>query len=316
MTDAPQIYVDEANIVTLKIAVSSDKQSTFDDWQGKFSCMISSFPGFLSLEILSPIVTNPNLWVIIQRFRDVASADSWRTSLERHELIQDLQNFINKKDIDESSGSETTLQTGVTEVFITKIDPEKEDIYRKWLAKIHKAEAKFPGFRGIYVQTPIRGQSENWITFLHFDKPENLERWLSSIERQEILKEASPFIRSVEKQRLFSPYAAWFSSMAKEGKVPPLWKQSMLILLVLFPIVMLEMKFLNPFTKEMNFSLAMFISNVISVALISWVTLPLVIFIYKWWLVPQNNEIKTTFIGTLSILIIYLISILLFWNLV
>lgn len=193
-----------------------------------------------------------------------------------------------------------------TEVFVTQVDPEKEEAFRAWIAKIHQAEATFPGFRGMYVQSPVQGR--NWITFLHFDTEENLERWLHSQERQKILLESQPLIVSLESHRI-SPYGGWFTSIEK----PSVWKQTMLVLLVLFPIVMLELKFLTPLTKGLNPSIATFIGNAISVALIAWPLMPLAISCLKWWLAPKIDR-RTNIFGAGIIVAVYLLEIALFWN--
>ena len=60
------------------------------------------------------------------------------------------------------------------------------------------------------------------------------------------------------------------------GKGPPNWKTAMLVLLGLFPVVMLELKFLSPKLSLLGIhaSLATFIGNSISVAVTSFFTMP------------------------------------------
>ncbi|MBN9376886.1 MAG: hypothetical protein J0H93_00770 [Chlamydiales bacterium] len=54
------------------------------------------------------------------------------------------------------------------------------------MAKIHEAEARFPGFKGVYVKPPRETQGKTWITLLQFDTPENLDLWLHSAERADL----------------------------------------------------------------------------------------------------------------------------------
>lgn len=208
------------------------------------------------------------------------------------------------------------FQRNITEIFVTRVSADKEEDYREWIAKIHQLETTFPGFCGMYVQSPREGTDGNWITLLEFDTLENLEHWLSSKERQQLLSESQSLIESLESHRLISPYAGWFASLAPEGKSPPVWKQTMIVLLVLFPIVMLELKFLPFLTLQLNPALGTFIANTISVILIAWPMMPIAIWFLGWWLTPQSTHYQqATLWGTALLILLYIFEIAIFWNL-
>lgn len=99
------------------------------------------------------------------------------------------------------------------------------------------------------------------------------------------------------------------------NRVPPLWKQGMLILLVLFPIVMLEFIFLVPKIEFLNPSLAMFIGNVISVGLVTWPLMPLAIWGMEWWLNPWKSKHphRITFGGCCLLVVLYALEVWIFW---
>lgn len=311
------ITTEKPAIVTNTARIRPELKNDFVDWQGKFNAIIAAFPGFVSLEILSPMGPNQPEWTFVQRFNSVENVTAWRNSQVHQKLMEELKRFLVQDGKDASKEMETGTSTGsVTEVFVTQVSAEKEKAYREWIAKIHQVEAKFPGFRGVYVQSPGQNRGGNWITFLQFDSPENLDRWLSSPERQKVLNESKSLISSLDTHRVISPYAGWFSSIAQKGAVPPVWKQTMIILLVLFPIVMLEFKYLSLLTAGLNPSLATFISNAISVTLLAWPMLPIAIWLLTWWLTPkEENRQQATVFGTFFILSLYLIEIAIFWKL-
>ena len=315
MQDSPE----QIMIVTTKIRVQPDLKNAFVDWQAKLNGIIASFPGFVSWEILSPTDASECAWVMVERFAKPSTFANWRQSADRKLLMEELKKLLSNhtsNDIQESESSISQLSRGgVTEVFVTQVAPEKEKAYRDWIAKIHQVEAKFPGFRGTYVQSPCQGQGRNWITFLQFDTPENLDRWLSSPERQAVLEESLPLITSLESHRVISPYSGWFRSIAKEGEIPSVWKQTMIVLLVLFPIVMFELKFLSLWTSHLNSSLGTFIGNAISVILISWPMMPIAIWFLGWWLTPKRSKaVQATLWGTGLMILLYLLEIAIFWK--
>lgn len=310
------LSTEKTKIVT-KVRVHPGSKNAFIDWQAKLNAQIVAFPGFLSLEILSPADEHSE-WVIIQRFDHSTHLSTWIHSQERQELLEELKKNLadpHAETINETKAGIADERV-VTEIFVTLVEPHNEKAYYDWIAKIHQIEARFPGFRGVYVQAPTKGQKRNWITLLQFDTPENLDHWLSSAARKELLLESKPLITSIENHRVVSSYAGWFASIAKDGVVPPVWKQTMLVLLVLFPIVMLEMKFLPFLLSQLNPSLATFIGNALSVTLIAWPMMPIAIWFLGWWLSPQGlKHQQNTMIGTLVVILLYIIEIDIFWNL-
>ena len=309
------IETEKAAILTTKVAIKSDQLIEFADWQSQFNAGIAAYPGFVSLEILSPVLPEQPKWVLVQRFHSSQDLASWQQSEVQHDFMRKLEKYlVNTDKIEETISTSAGIQGGITEVFITQVAPENEKAFREWIAKIHCAEAKFPGFRGAYVQSPSPG-SINWITLLQFDTLEHLDCWLNSPEREKVLSEAQGLISAMESHRMISPYAGWFASIAQTGVLPPVWKQTMLVLLVLFPIVVLELRYLTFLTGGLNPSLGTFIGNAISVALISWPMMPIVLSFLGWWLIPKPaHSRRDTIIGLFLILTLYLIEIALFWR--
>lgn len=301
-------------MTTYHLRILPTSKLAFVDWQAKLNAVIVGFPGFISLEFLSS-KDQPDQWMVVQRFSDSEAASFWRNSGECSTLIDELEHYVDSKGIQEVPGEETDFHGGVIEIIVTQVNPDQEKAYREWSSKIHQVEAKFPGFRGVYIQSPRQNSGKNWITLLQFDTPANLDRWLKSPERKEFLNNSGSVITSCETHRVVSPYAGWFASLAKTGEIPSVWKQTMIVLLVLFPIVMLELKYLNPLTSTLNSSLATFVGNAISVALISFPMMPIAIWFLSWWLAPGNQKvIQKTIIGTVVVLLLYLIEIVIFWN--
>lgn len=306
----------EGDTSVISVTVSPSLAKKFVDWQGKLNSSIAASPGFLSLEILSPSKKEASVWTLIQRFSSKENSALWTHSKEYTSLIDELTLLVGPDLIQQLSLPVSALEKWVTEVFVTQVTAGKEEAFREWIAKMHRAEARFTGFRGMYVQSPNQEQGANWLTFLHFDTSENLEKWLASAERKEILEESATLIKTFESHRVISPYAGWFSSLEHEGALPAAWKQTMVVLLVLFPIVMVELKYLSPLTASFNSAVATFIGNAISVTLIAWPMMPFAIRYLNWWLLPKEGaKKKINRKGLLVVLLLYLLEIAFFWNL-
>jgi len=271
--------------------------------------------GFLNSE-MTPAPTDSSAWAVALRFRDTDSLDGWRNSPTWHALIRDAQSFLAEKSSIEIQARGADAGGGVVEVIVTKVKPGKEEAYRQWETRIQQAQSKFPGYNGSYVQPPIVGEL-GWTTLMRFDSAEQLEDWLKSPERAALLREVEPLIDYAHLQRVDSSFPGWFPTDPTTGKGPPNWKAAMLVLLGLFPIVMLESRFLSPQLAGLNSSLAMFIGNVISVALTTWLTMPLFIKAFGWWLFPKpgTSKLRVELAGTAVIFVLFAAEVAALWNL-
>jgi antibiotic biosynthesis monooxygenase (ABM) superfamily enzyme len=116
--------------------------------------------------------------------------------------------------------------------------------------------------------------------------------------------------------RVDTAFPGWVPNDPTTGEPPNRWKTAGLILLTLFPVVMLEIRFLNPHLHALNPAVGTFIGNVLSVALTTWPLIPLAVWAFGPWLFLQNQPRWLVAIMPLLLALAYLIEIALFWNLV
>ena len=181
------LFIEKPAITSLHVEITPDVKNDFVDWQGDFNAKIANAAGFVSLEFSSSS-NKKNSWLIVQRFINEKASSAWRNSDDYKNLINKLKTMILNKEVNEKENDESAGKGNITEVIVTQVSPGMEEDYRAWTAKIHQAEAKFPGFRGVYVQSPEVGRGKHWITLLQFDTMENLDCWLQSSERKQVLK--------------------------------------------------------------------------------------------------------------------------------
>ena len=304
------------NTATLlaKFRLRNDAENQFAAWQARTLTQAAGFAGFLNSEITPS--GDALSWAVMLRFANTQHLDTWRKSDTWHRLLEDAQPLLEDKSSIDVKVQESGPDGGVVEVIITQVKPGKEAAYREWETKIQQAQSKFPGYRGSYVQPPVAGEL-GWTTLMRFDTAEQLDKWLKSPERAALVREAEPLIHYAHLQRMGTSFPGWFPTDPKTGQGPPNWKAAMLVLLGLFPIVMLESFFLMPLLASLNFSLALFIGNTISVALTTWLTMPVFIKALDWWLFPKPDAPKSVhWKGTLLIFAFYAVSVAIFWKFV
>jgi hypothetical protein len=304
-----------AAILVAKFQVRPGAEEEFTAWQAKALTRAAGSKGFLNSEV-APGSADNTMWTVTLRFCDAQSLDAWRKSQTWRDLIDEAQAFIAEKSSIEIEVKDAGPDGGVVEVIVTKVKPGKEEAYRQWETRIQQAQSKFPGYLGSYVQPPITGEL-GWTTLMRFESAEQLDRWLKSKERAALLRQAVPLIDYAHLQRMDTSFPGWFPTDPNTGKGPPNWKAAMLVLLGLFPVVMLEARFLSPRTASLNPSLAMFIGNAISVSATTWLTMPIFIKALGWWLFPKSEEskLRTDVIGATLIIALFALEVAALWHL-
>jgi antibiotic biosynthesis monooxygenase (ABM) superfamily enzyme len=144
-----------------------------------------------------------------------------------------------------------------------------------------------------------------------------LDRWLQSPERKSLLKEADDLIEGFEAQRVDTSFPGWVPADPATGRPPNPWKTATLVLLVLFPVIMLELRFLNPLLRAAQFppALGTFTGNAISVALTTWPLMPLAIRGFRAWLFPQGYDRRLVAAMPAMLILAYAVELFVFWRL-
>jgi antibiotic biosynthesis monooxygenase (ABM) superfamily enzyme len=272
-------------------------------------------PGFLNAEIVPPEHSDVHEWLLIQRFRSPEQTDSWRESTKRQEAVKALAASLPGVTCTDDVSSDAPRGNVVTAI-VTDVKEGKEAAYKEWETRVQAEQTNAPGYRGAYLQPPILGAKHaQWTTLLRFDSPDNLEKWFDSDARHKLVDEGNGLVKKVDFLKITGSFPGWFPSDAS-GEAIPNWKGAMLVLLGLFPIVMSEIKWLAPVLRPLNPAVGNILSLSLSVAGTSFVTMPLFIPPFKWWLLPGADAPASTHVkGALVVLALYGLEILIMWNL-
>jgi uncharacterized protein len=310
-TDAPKV----ATAVTA-VQVRPGEEGAFASWLAQLNKTVATFPGYVSAVVIPPVPPVQSDWVMVQRFQTLEQLRAWLDSDERRSLLDKSTSLLVEEGTTNvfEGTSEDAPRDMVTEVITVSVKPGMEEEYHAWVDRIRQMEARFPGYRGLQLQPPIPGLQDDWVSLLRFDTSEHLNAWLESDARRAALREVEPFIARSREQRVATSFSGWFTFGDTPGQVPPNWKQSMIVLLTLFPVVMLELLYLSPLLQSLNMAVATFIGNAISVAATGFVLIPLAIRALRWWLLPGPNHtagVEAT--GIALVIGAYAISIAVFY---
>ena len=289
--------------VATRIAVRPEASGAFADWQAAFTRLASSRPGFLGVEIL-PAYAGSSEWQVVQRFASHEALERWLADPERAAQLEALAGLRapDAPELPEEVAPDYHAFGTVTEVITTVVEPGRETEFLAWSEAIQAAQARAAGYMGTFVQAPVAGDPPYWTALVRFSTPGELDAWLASAKRRALLNRADPTMSHWSSRRLSAGFGSWFAPDAS-GAVPPAWKQTALVLLVLFPVVALEIRFLSPHLAGLPTTLATFIGNAISVSLVSWPLVGLARSAMGWWLAPAPRHRRRAEIGGAILLI-------------
>ncbi len=311
------VKTETPNVATAVTAVQvrQGEEGAFAGWLTEFNKIVSTFSGYVSAVVVPPVPPLQSNWVMVQRFQTIEELRAWLDSEARRSLLDKSASLLvdeGTTNVIQGSNTELSPQDMVTEIITVSVKPGMEEAYHNWVDRIRQVEARFPGYQGLQLQPPIPGLQENWVSLLRFDTAEHLNAWLESDARRDALREVEPFIDKRE-QQVATAFSGWFTFGDAPGQAPPSWKQSMIVLLTLYPIVMLELLFLNPLTQSLGMAESTFIGNALSVAVTGFLLIPLALRAFEWWLLPRPNDSPRVEVAGIALIVgLYALSIAVF----
>lgn len=208
------------------------------------------------------------------------------------------------------------------EVVMARLAPGDEAAYANLRAMLDAEAAAFPGFVSLEVFSPHPGD-DNWTAVLSFESHAALQRWRASPERAELLRK----VRTIADDQdwvLPAGFRRW-SSGSEANTQAPAWKQAMMAVAVLYALVSVLDITLGNFIGNglsvegskvvtglgLSLPVVVFVGNAVSTVLLTWVLMPVVTRLMRWWLDPAASGTQTIR-GVVLLLAIYVIEVLFF----
>ena len=310
----------EAASVTIVIQTRPrpGQDEAFSHWEARVTAIVAAQPGFIDQSVIPPNPPTQPDWLILLRFDAMTAATAWLQSDRRRFLMAELQPLlvgVHDLHILRDPGPHT-IPSPVSALVTMRVKPGRETEFRAWQERLVAAEVRYPGFRGYRFEQPLAGVEDDWIAILRFDTESNLQGWLNSPQRQALLKEAESFVADTHLRVARTGFEPWFAGRDGRMRMPAPWKQSMVVLLVLYPVVFLFGHFVQlPLLvgrAGLPYWGATFISNAISVLLLS-LLIPWAGRRLGWWLRPRpQRRMRMNILGAALALGRYGLSLFIF----
>lgn len=284
---------DTAATVIIGQRVRAGKEQAFEVWQQNLNREASTYPGFLGAEINPPTAVQAE-WVVVYRFDSVAHVQAWINSSARQERLAEGQDYFDGPATQQviGGGAKATAPL-VTVVVSHRVNPDQVEEFLAWQERLRLAENEFPGFRGSELFRPVAGVQDDWTAMYRYDTAADLDRWLVSKERRDLLAEGEKF-SDFELRTVDNSFGSWFAfdEHGRQAPPPSETKTSIAVWVGLYPTVVLLTLALSPL--KMPLWLGMLIGNLLSSFLISFVAMPYYVNpLLKHWLRPPPDVPKS-----------------------
>lgn len=303
--------------IVTQTRAAAGQDVAFAAWQESVGQAIAGHAGFLDQKVIPPSPPSQVDWVILQRFLSMEAAQQWLHSATRAQLLECAQTLLAGHDDIHilSDGSGGVLPAPVSAVISTRVKPGKEVAYQQWERRMAAAQTQAPGFQGYRIEPPLPGVQDSWLAIVRFDSDANLEQWMQSPARLQLLEEGKDLSEDVRARIVRTGFDQWFPG-ADTATAPPAWKQNMVVLMLLYPVVFLfGYGVQGPLLERglhLPFWLSLFISNVVGVLVLNQLV-PWACDRFGWWLKPSAAHAQGTNVrGAALIVGIYALSLLIF----
>ena len=184
--------------------------------------------------------------------------------------------------MDDKSGTVTILVTH-------RLKEGREADFHAWLQSINKSVKKAVGFRRLDIVQQSTPNAHEVGVIVRFDDHRSLEDWHQTEEFQQFRGQLDEFVEHVSNTEI-TGFEQWFVPPSTSSDTPSRLKQSIVILIGIYPLSLALPPVLNPIMARLALpeALKALIFSALMVGLMTWAIMPLLNRALSRWLYPTK----------------------------
>lgn len=279
------------------------QESEAEEIMRKLMLLSRTHEGYLGSEIFPPVHGVQDAYVVLYRFSTAAKLREWLACAQRADLLGQLETLLVEPSHEFFIAHRGRAPGTASTVLSYHIREGCEEAFHAWRTRIFEESRRWPGFLGAEAFDTLDSASHpEFIIVLRFDTRPQLDAWLQSDTRADYLREVRPYIHEYRIRRTGSGFEGWFDVSADQQPPAP-WRQGLVVLAALFPVIMLLRTLLSPIFKIAPAPLAFLILLVIDLAILTFVVMPRFTRLMAFWLRPKLNATWRTEAAGLAIIV-------------
>ena len=244
--------------------------------------------GYLGSEIFPPIPGVQDAWVVLYRFDSGAHLRGWLGCDRRQELLTEMATLL-AEPAKEFFFVHARRQAGTaSSVFAYRIREDKREVFEDWRRRIFAEMQRWEGFLGTESFDALEAGEPEFIVVVRFDSRAHLDAWLRSPVRKAFIREMRGYVDDFAVRRIGSGFEGWFDT-SRDIVPPARWRQGLLILSALFPVIMTMRHVLAPLFHVLPMPPAFLILLTCDIAILTYGVMPRYTRAMNFWLRPAAD---------------------------
>jgi len=282
--------------------VCPGQEAAAEDVMRKIMALAREFEGYLGSEIFPPIHGLQDAYVVLYRFNRGSNLRQWLSSGQRQELLRSIDGMLLEPQHEFFFAHSRREGGTASSVFAYRIRPDREREFKDWRHRILEEVRKWKGFLGTESFDTLDSSHPEFVVVVRFDNRPNLDAWLGSKIRNTFMEEVLRYVDHYALRRIGTGFEGWFDT--SENRSPPAsWRQAMVILTALFPVIMTLRQVLLPVFAVLPMPVAFLILLTIDLALLTYVVMPRFTRLMGFWLRPAPGATWRTQLAGWAILL-------------
>lgn len=268
--------------------VAPGKEAAAEEVMHKTMLLARESEGFLGSEIFPPIPGVQDAYVALYRFDRGSNLRQWLGSSRRHELLSQIDDLLLEPPHEFFFAHRRRPSGTASSVFAYCIRPDREADFQEWRRRILEEVRKWKGFLGTESFDTLDSTHPEFVVVVRFDNRAHLDAWLASQVRRDFMREVRKYVDHYTLRRIGSGFEGWFDT--SENKNPPAsWRQALVILSALFPVIMIMRQLLLPAFAVLPMPAAFLLLLALDMALLTYVVMPRYTRLMNFWLRPSPD---------------------------
>ena len=247
------------------------REREFERWLQRLAAASRQAPGHVHSDVQPPDDVHPGEWVTVYQFDNTDTLDAWLTSSTRVAIMESGAE-LSVGEAREQIIALTSQTESVTAVASFRVKPGDEHRNAELQAELVERMERFPGYLRSEVFEPVPGVQNDTVVVFSFDSRERLDDWLSSDERQALLRQIEDSVDGDRTLNVVGGFGGWFAAPGAANVKT--WKQASVVLLALFPTALMLTYLRRWLLPDIGVVAGVLIGNVLGVAILSWWLMP------------------------------------------
>jgi antibiotic biosynthesis monooxygenase (ABM) superfamily enzyme len=265
--------------VVISRRVNANEHRRFQRWLRRLRRAIGRSSGYIGMTVQPPDEFHPCEWVVIYQFRTERDLDAWLCSAQRAALIAECDAYLVDRPIEQRIVQPRT--DSVTLISAVRLRRGAEEAHRRLHENAVAAARALGGVLRHQLIPAVAGAQPETVALLTFHTREDLDRWMRSAQRRDILRAMSALTENERTVNVVGGYAGWFSP---PGAAPKQWKQAIAVVFGLIPVSLIVTAVRQSIAPDIPLWALVPLNAVANVTILTWVVMPLITRALRSWL--------------------------------